>query len=159
MTIQETIDDAFDRRNELAEEEIRDSIRPAVEQVLVLLESGEQRVSEPRPEGWKVSQWLKQAVRLYFREDGGLWFKSGDRSFKQNFCVADSTIFDVFSFNFIRGSAEAVVRTPNGLALSASTARRLFGDGNPIGKVLSVDDWKLVGEYQVAAVIEDTLGA
>lgn len=81
-----------------------------------------------------VKEWnesypeVEEAVRLYFREDGGLWLRSGDRSFKQSFCVADSTIYDVFSFEFIRGSAEAAVRTPNGLVLSRSTAERMFGD-------------------------------
>jgi 2,3,4,5-tetrahydropyridine-2-carboxylate N-succinyltransferase len=67
VAIQETIDDAFERRNELTGEEIRDSIRPAVEQALELLESGEQRVSTPVAGGWQVNQWLKKAVLLYFR--------------------------------------------------------------------------------------------
>ena len=67
MTLEETINDAFERRNELSDEEILDSVRPAVEQALVLLESGEQRVSRPVAEGWQVNQWLKKAVLLYFR--------------------------------------------------------------------------------------------
>ena len=109
---------------------------------------------------WKESYpEVEEAVRLYFREDGGLWLglwlRSGDRSFKQSFCVADSTIYDVFSFAFIHGSADAAVRTPNGLVLSRSTAKRMFGDVDPLGRMLTVDDWKLVGEYQVAGVIED----
>ena len=32
-----------------------------------LLDSGTRRVAEPTPEGWKVNQWLKQAVLLSFR--------------------------------------------------------------------------------------------
>lgn len=62
------IDDAFERRNELAADEIAASLRPAVEQALDLLESGERRVAEPDGQGgWKVNQWLKKAVLLSFR--------------------------------------------------------------------------------------------
>jgi len=45
--------------------------RQAVEEVLGLLDSGAVRVAEPTsagwPGGWKVNQWLKQAVLLSFR--------------------------------------------------------------------------------------------
>jgi 2,3,4,5-tetrahydropyridine-2,6-dicarboxylate N-succinyltransferase len=43
-------------------------VREAVEAALELLDNGEARVAERRPDGtWKVNQWLKQAVLLSFR--------------------------------------------------------------------------------------------
>jgi 2,3,4,5-tetrahydropyridine-2-carboxylate N-succinyltransferase len=49
-------------------------VRDAVEAALDLLDRGEARVAEKRPDGkWKVNQWLKQAVLLSFRiNDMGL---------------------------------------------------------------------------------------
>jgi len=43
------------------------AIRDAVEAALAGLDAGTLRVAEPGPDGWRVNQWLKQAVLLSFR--------------------------------------------------------------------------------------------
>ena len=71
QTIETLINDAFERRSELTQAEIDTHLRPAVEQVIDLLESGERRVAEPDGNGgWTVNQWIKKAVLLYFRLNG-----------------------------------------------------------------------------------------
>lgn len=68
QSIATLIDDAFERRAALSPSEIETHLRPAVGQVLDLLESGELRVAEPDGQGgWTVNQWVKKAVLLYFR--------------------------------------------------------------------------------------------
>lgn len=68
QSIAPLIDDAFERRASLTPSEIETHLRPAVGQVLELLESGELRVAEPDGQGgWTVNQWVKKAVLLYFR--------------------------------------------------------------------------------------------
>ena len=68
QSIESLINDAFERRNDLTQSEIETHLRPALGQVLDLLESGEQRVAAPDDKGgWVVNQWLKKAVLLYFR--------------------------------------------------------------------------------------------
>ncbi|GAB2569209.1 2,3,4,5-tetrahydropyridine-2,6-dicarboxylate N-succinyltransferase [Dyella jejuensis] len=68
QSIESLINDAFERRNDLSQSEIETHLRPALEQVLDLLEAGEQRVAVPDGKGdWVVNQWLKKAVLLYFR--------------------------------------------------------------------------------------------
>ena len=63
-----TIDSAFERRATLTLDEIEGSTRPVVNRVIDGLESGEFRVAEPDGHGgWKVNEWLKKAVLLYFR--------------------------------------------------------------------------------------------
>ena len=66
-TLRPFIEDAFERRASLTSEEINSAVRPAVEQVMSLLESGQARVAEPIANGWQVNEWLKKAVLLYFR--------------------------------------------------------------------------------------------
>ena len=62
------IDSAFERRTMLTIDEIDGSTRPMVERVIEGLEKGEYRVAEPDGKGgWKVNEWLKKAVLLYFR--------------------------------------------------------------------------------------------
>ena len=62
------VDSAFERRAMLTPDEIEGSTRPTVERVIEGLEAGEFRVAEPDGKGgWKVNEWLKKAVLLYFR--------------------------------------------------------------------------------------------
>lgn len=63
-----TIESAFERRAALTPDEIEGSTKPIVGRVIDGLESGEFRVAEPDGHGgWKVNEWLKKAVLLYFR--------------------------------------------------------------------------------------------
>src|SRR5690606_3016517 len=62
------INSAWERRTMLSVDEIEGSTRPTVERVIEGLEKGEFRVAEPDGKGgWKVNEWLKKAVLLYFR--------------------------------------------------------------------------------------------
>ena len=62
------IDSAWERRTMLTLDEIDGSLRESVETVISGLEDGKFRVAEPDGKGgWKVNEWLKKAVLLYFR--------------------------------------------------------------------------------------------
>jgi 2,3,4,5-tetrahydropyridine-2,6-dicarboxylate N-succinyltransferase len=66
--LKSAIESAFERRAELAPDETEATVRPAVEQAINGLETGALRVAEPDGQGgWKVNEWLKKAVLLYFR--------------------------------------------------------------------------------------------
>ena len=68
LSLQTAIDDAWEHRAELAADEIESTVKPAVDQAIAGLESGELRVAEPDGAGgWRVNPWLKKAVLLYFR--------------------------------------------------------------------------------------------
>ena len=68
QTLQTAIDDAWERRADLSSTEIEDVVKPAVDRAIAGLEAGEHRVAEPDGQGgWRVNQWLKKAVLLYFR--------------------------------------------------------------------------------------------
>jgi 2,3,4,5-tetrahydropyridine-2-carboxylate N-succinyltransferase len=50
-----------------------------IEEAVALLDSGALRVAEPGPDGWRVNEWAKKAILLYFRlrkvepmESGGI---------------------------------------------------------------------------------------
>jgi len=68
ISLQQTIEDAFEQRDQLSDQAIQNQVIPAVTQVMEGLESGNLRVAEPDGQGgWRVNQWLKKAVLLYFR--------------------------------------------------------------------------------------------
>ncbi len=60
--LQEQIEAAWKDRSLLQSNEVKDTIN----QVIDLLDQGKLRVAEPTNEGWKVNQWVKKAVILYF---------------------------------------------------------------------------------------------
>ncbi len=48
----------------------------------------------------------------------------------------DSTFFDFFDYELLQGDPSTVLTAPSSIALSESFARKLFGDEDPIGKVV-----------------------
>lgn len=61
------IDSAFDRRHELSVQQAPLEVVAAVNRALLALDTGQLRVAEPTPSGWRVHQWLKKAILLSFR--------------------------------------------------------------------------------------------
>lgn len=60
--IKQLIEQAWDNRQLLEQEQVQQAIR----QVIELLDKGQLRVAEPTENGWKVNDWVKKAVILYF---------------------------------------------------------------------------------------------
>ncbi|MBX2893762.1 MAG: ABC transporter permease [Saprospiraceae bacterium] len=60
---------------------------------------------------------------------------------ESQFYWADSNVFGVFTFKMLEGSSEHALEQPNTAIVSASTARRYFGDSNPVGKTIRVDNY------------------
>jgi 2,3,4,5-tetrahydropyridine-2-carboxylate N-succinyltransferase len=60
--LQNTIEAAWEDRSLLQNEATQNAIR----KVVALLDSGELRTAEPHGDGWKVNDWVKKGVILYF---------------------------------------------------------------------------------------------
>lgn len=67
--------------------------------------------------------------------------------------LTDPGFFRMFTFPFIEGNAETALADKNSLVLTESTARRYFGDEEPIGKVLHLD--QLEQDFKVTGVVRD----
>jgi len=89
---------------------------------------------------------LSEAERALISYDGKLMRAGG-------LVEADATLFDVFTFDFIRGDKQALKR-PSTIVLTSTLVRQIFGDEDPIGKFISLPD-KGNGILEVAAVIND----
>lgn len=62
MELREHIEKAWDNRELLKQEDTCGYIRTVINQ----LDKGQIRVAEPTSDGWKVNDWIKKAVILYF---------------------------------------------------------------------------------------------
>jgi putative ABC transport system permease protein len=52
------------------------------------------------------------------------------------FFLAEPDVFDIFSFNLIEGDPETALNGSNSVIITEQTARKYFGDEDPIGKIL-----------------------
>jgi 2,3,4,5-tetrahydropyridine-2-carboxylate N-succinyltransferase len=60
------IEAAFEERSSITPESADEALVSAIEASLTALEDGSLRVAEPADNGWRVNEWLKKAVLLYF---------------------------------------------------------------------------------------------
>ena len=75
MSLQSTIEQAFEERAQLTPDSAPEPVRDAVQEALQGLNDGRLRVAEPADGGWVVNEWLKKAVLL-------------------SFCITDNEIID-----------------------------------------------------------------
>jgi len=66
-TLRSVIEAAFEDRASITPESVATGVVEAIETSISGLEQGSLRVAEPCDGGWKVNEWLKKAVLLYFR--------------------------------------------------------------------------------------------
>ena len=77
---------------------------------------------------------------------------TGVRIFKEKrIAYADHNVFDFFSIPLLSGDPKTVLANANFVALSQSTAIKYFGDSDPIGKRLILNDsvpLRVTGVYE-----------
>ncbi len=94
---------------------------------------------------------IEKVTRIY--NASTMVIKSDEHIFYENkILFADPNFFEMFSFKLISGDPKTVLTNPNSIILSKYNAERFFGDTNPIGKELSVNNTLMT----VTGVIEDT---
>ena len=73
----------------------------------------------------------------------------GDRTFKEkDLLYAQSSFFNLFSFPLIDGIADSSILAINHAVITEETAKKYFGNENPIGKMIRVDganDYEITG--------------
>jgi 2,3,4,5-tetrahydropyridine-2-carboxylate N-succinyltransferase len=141
------INDAWERRAALSDEEIATTLRPAIERVLDALESGALRVAEPDGHGgWHTHQWLKKAVLLYFRisansvVDGGA-MQAFDKV-PLRFVDAGEAAFRAAGARVVPG---ALVRRGAHVAKDVVLMPSYLNIGAHVGAGTMVDTWATVG--------------
>lgn len=81
-----------------------------------------------------------QQARLLLNDFGQTAFvNAGEKKFaEKKLYWVDGTFFEIFDIKFLQGNPKVALQDPNKVVVSQSTARKYFGDENPIGKVLRV---------------------
>ena len=145
--IRRSIEDVWERRADLGPEEIGDVVKPAVEQAVRGLESGELRVAEPKAGGgWQVNEWLKKAVLLYFRINDMAVVEAQPAPFwdkvEARFAGFDAARFRAMGVRVVPG---AVVRRGTYFGRDVVLMPSFVNIGAHVGEGTMVDTWTTVG--------------
>ena len=146
QAIETLIDAAWERRAELDAAFIEGELRPAVERVMDALEAGTLRVAEPVDGGWRVQQWLKKAVLLYFRIHANRAMDGGPMAafdkVPLRFVDADEAALRETGARVVPG---ALVRRGAHVARDAVLMPSYVNIGAFVGAGTMVDTWATVG--------------
>ncbi|HEU5145103.1 MAG TPA: ABC transporter permease [Chryseosolibacter sp.] len=79
--------------------------------------------------------------------------KLGDEEyFEDNFIFAEPEFLQMYGFKIIKGDPKTILRGPNELLLTQSAAKKYFGNEDPMGKTLNLNNFR---DLQVVGVMED----
>jgi len=95
---------------------------------------------------------VKDEVRISYNGYYGL-YKYGNKIFTEDYnFFTDPSFFSVFDFKIVKGNVANPFPEYNSVVLTETTAKKYFGNDEPIGKVISADD-KI--NFKVSGVIKD----
>ena len=72
--------------------------------------------------------------------------------YEEGALLADPSFFEMFDFPFVQGDPTTALNEPHSLVITKSVAERYFGNGDPLGKTITLNHQK---DYTVTGVIAD----
>ena len=109
----------------------------------------------PAAFGDLIKQELPQVVRATSMARRPFLIEGETRNFREWGFWIDGEFLDIFQTEFISGDPNHALDLKEGIILTETTAQKLFGEVDPIGKRLSGDFWNSRFDMQVTAVVVD----
>ncbi len=98
---------------------------------------------------------VEQVVRLL--TGGGPLMQNGDKKFEEErLFFAEGNVFEIFSWKLLKGDRKTALTEPNTIVLSESSARKYFEEEDPLGKMITYNNFGMSQEMKITGIIEDT---
>jgi len=105
----------------------------------------------PGPISDDIREEVPEIVNSFmFYRLGGI-FSYEELTIDETFYTADPQIFEMLDFNFIKGNPEHLFDDLNSIVMTTEMAEKYFGDEDPIGKVITINqenDFKVTGVFE-----------
>ena len=145
-TLQALIETAFEKRADINPRNITRELRIALDECLDLLDSGTARVAEPHEGGWRVNEWLKKAVLLYFRAHDNRLIEGGHTRFFDKVPLKYAAMDEAaIRTSGVRIVPDAVVRKGAYIGPNTVLMPSFVNIGAWVGEGTMVDTWATVG--------------
>ncbi|MFZ5979037.1 MAG: ABC transporter permease [Candidatus Zixiibacteriota bacterium] len=133
-----------------------DNFHEHLKDIYKVFSEGENRrnPSMPAPLGPVLEeQYPEIEYASRFESFSTLLFVYRDKKFyENNIWAADNSFFRIFSFEFVAGNAASAFADMYSLVITEATAKRYFGNEDPLGKVLNKDG---AVPFTVSAVVKN----
>jgi putative ABC transport system permease protein len=99
---------------------------------------------------------VENTVRMKMREE--IITHKNQQVLQPGILLTDPSFFDVFSYHLTSGNSAAALAEPYSIVLTASAAKKYFGDSDPIGKTLSLNMYDSTGYgalYKITGIMPD----
>ena len=93
---------------------------------------------------------VKNASRIYWSTDR--LFNYGDKTIKAKGNDVDQPFLSMFSFPMLEGNAAHALDDPTGIVITHKLARLIFGDADPINKLVKVNNSDV---FKITGVLQD----
>ena len=144
--LQALVEAAFEARAEINPRNVSRELRIALDECLELLDSGAARVAEPHADGWRVNDWLKKAVLLYFRAHDNRLIEGGHTRFFDKvplkYSAMDETALRAGGARIV---PDAIVRKGAYIGPNVVLMPSFVNIGAYVGEGTMVDTWATVG--------------
>jgi putative ABC transport system permease protein len=101
---------------------------------------------------------VKDSVRFMkgnFSEGKVLVTHGTDNYYEDKWYFADHSVFKIFTFPLVKGDPKTALLEPFTVVLSEEKARKYFGDEDPVGKILTLNDQYSQSDFTVKGVLEE----
>ncbi|MCF8229661.1 MAG: ABC transporter permease [Bacteroidales bacterium] len=95
---------------------------------------------------------VEEATRIRRTFQTTFFIHDEKKYYERGLLFADTGFFKVFSFRTLQGDPERMLKEPFSIVLTEKTARKYFGEENPLGKILKYNDQH---SFTVTGVIRD----
>ena len=109
----------------------------------------------PGPLATAMQEEFPEVLKATKVESERVVMEYGEHRFAENLIYyVDPAFLEIFSFPLIAGNSERALVEPNCLLISKDMAEKYFGQENPVGQTIYVDDT----DYQITGVLENIPG-
>ena len=108
----------------------------------------------PGPVGPALKETFPEVeVAARIKAPGETLVAYGDERFEeQRFYYAEPEVLDIFSMEVVRGDARSTLATPESVLLTESSARKIFGEVDPVGEILRINEKR---QFRIGGVLRD----
>jgi len=102
---------------------------------------------------------IEQVVRIHTPGDFLISYTNEQKEIisidQSKVLAADSNLFQVFTFPLIKGNPLTALKNPHTLVMTESTAKKYFGNEDPVGKLLRLGEGDQQENYEVTGIVKE----
>ena len=95
---------------------------------------------------------VEEAVRFW---RWGVTLRTGGSAFRAQMAIADPHVFEFLSLPLLSGRPEEVLASPFSAVVSRQKSLTVFGEADPIGKTIHLEERLFEGDYTITGVMDD----